>query len=60
MYVVAACLMRHVCEEEVGIMILACHQISKSFGDVSIIENGAVGTSAGYCVRDVMDKWFGS
>ena len=27
---------------------------------VSIIENGAVGTSAGYCVRDVMDKWFGS
>ena len=41
MYVVAACLMRHLCEEELGIMILACHQISKSFGDVSIIENGS-------------------
>lgn len=27
---------------------------------VSIIENGASGTSAGLCVRDVFDAWFGS
>jgi cell division protein FtsI/penicillin-binding protein 2 len=26
---------------------------------VSIIENGASGTSAGLCVRDVFDEWFG-
>lgn len=27
---------------------------------VSIIENGASGTSAGLCVRDVFDAWFGN
>lgn len=27
---------------------------------VSIIENGASGTSAGLCVRDVFDEWFGN
>lgn len=26
---------------------------------ISIIENGASGTSAGLCVRDVFDEWFG-
>ena len=27
---------------------------------ISVIENGASGTSAGLCVRDVFDMWFGS
>lgn len=27
---------------------------------VSVIENGASGTAAGFCIRDVFDTWFGS